>query len=70
MTSHREAAQIALNGRDFSAATVHALLDLADQQRLANLIAARNSGVPLTGYQRDEIESFIRGQVERIEAGI
>lgn len=70
MSSHREAAQTALNAREFSAATVHALLDLADQQRLANLIAARNSGVPLVGYQRDTIDAFVRGQLERIEAGI
>ncbi|MFG1794231.1 hypothetical protein [Nocardia sp. NPDC049149] len=70
MSSHREAAQTALNARDFAAANVHALLALADEQRMANLIAARNSGVPLIGYQRDAIEAFVRGQLERIEAGL
>lgn len=70
MSSHREAAQSALNARDFAAANIHALLYLADEQRMANLITARNSGVALIGYQRDTIEAFVRNQLERIEAGI
>ncbi|MEV6555903.1 hypothetical protein AB0M22_09315 [Nocardia sp. NPDC051756] len=69
MSSHREAAQSALNARDFAAANVHALLYLADEQRMANLIAARKTGVPLTGYQQQDIEAFVRGQLDRIEAG-
>lgn len=46
------------------------LADLVEQQRLANLIAAQRCGVPLTGYQRDEIEAFVRNQIARIEAGV
>lgn len=42
MSNQREAAQSALNARDFAAANVHALLYLADEQRLANLIALSN----------------------------
>lgn len=46
------------------------LAALVEQQRLANLIAARNSGVRLTRSQLECIESFVRNQVGRIEAGI
>lgn len=49
MTGHRDAAQTALNSREFAAANVHALLYLADEQRVANWIALLKSGLAEKG---------------------
>lgn len=73
MTDHYDYAIRDLRTGGTSEALVHAALAVADrlaelteQQALANLIAAQHSGVPLTGYQRDAIDAFIRGQLQRI----
>ncbi|WP_156161675.1 hypothetical protein [Nocardia vulneris] len=59
MSDHREAAQTAMNQRDFAAANVHALLYLADEQRMANMIAAIDVGLAFTSDQQLAVETYV-----------